>query len=161
VTVALRTSKIAFDASVLFSDRNLERLCAVEGTCILTTHWTVERSLPIQDETIENFRRLKSFRDQGKIWVTNLSRLLEWTRLRTFLKYSVHRDPGRLIVDIEALDDPIFGREVPEPRALHGLAFDVPPDAGAIEIRLAGQVLPTGSVRRHGPVCWLSTRAEP
>jgi hypothetical protein len=159
VTVALRTSKIAFDASVLFSDANLEHLCDVEGTCILFTHWTVERSLPIQDETIANFQRLKEFRDSGRIWVTRLSRLLEWTRLRTFLDYSVSRETGRLIIDIGALNDPIFGRELPKPLDCHGLAFDIRPDEGPIEIRLAGRALSPETVRRRGPICWLETRA--
>jgi len=159
VTVALRTSKIAFDASVLFSDANLERLCEAEGTCILFTHWTVERSLPIQDETIANFQRLRAFRDRGKIWVTRLPRLLEWTRLRTFLKYSASEDGGRLIIDLEAVDDPIFGRQVPEARECQGLAFDLPPHAGPVEVRLAGRPLPPDAVRRQGRVCWLGARS--
>ncbi len=159
VTVALRTSKIAFDASVLFSAANLEHLCRVEGTCILFTHWTVERSLPIQDETIENFDRLRAYRDRGRIWVTRLSRLLEWTRVRAFVRYSVIPDKGRTIVDIGDLEDPVFGRQALEPRDCHGLAFEVSPSAGPVEIRLAGAPLPPGSVRQDGPVHWLMTRA--
>lgn len=158
VTVALRTSKIAFDASVLFSEANLDHLCRVQGTCILFTHWTVERSLPVQDETIDNFQRLRSYRDRDKIWVTRLSRLLEWTRLRTFLKYTVRHEAGRLVIDIGALDDPVFGRQPLEPRDCHGLAFDLSPKAGAVEVRLAGRPLPPGSVQRRGSTCWLTTR---
>jgi hypothetical protein len=158
VTVALRTSKIAFDASMLFSAANLDHLCRVQGTCILFTHWTVERSLPIQDETIENFQRLRSYRDQRKIWVTRLSRLLEWTRLRTFLKYSARLDKGHLIIDIGALDDPIFGRQLLEPRDCDGLAFDLPSHAETVEVRLAGRALPPGSVHREGANCWLTTQ---
>ncbi|MGZ5487587.1 MAG: hypothetical protein ACXWF4_03575 [Candidatus Aminicenantales bacterium] len=158
VTVALRTSKIAFDASVLFSAANLDHLCGVQGTCILFTHWTVERSLPIQDETIENFQRLRAYRDQRKIWVTRLSRLLEWTRLRTFLTYSAHLDARHLIIDIGALDDPIFGRRILEPRDCHGLAFDLPSRAETVEVRFAGRALSPESVRREGSICWLTTQ---
>jgi len=159
VVVALRTAKNAFDASVLFSEANLERLCEVEGTCILFTHWTVERSLPIQDETIANFRRLKEYRDRGKIWIAQLSRLLDWTRLRTFLDFTASREGGRLTIDIGALNDPLFGPEEPRLRDCHGLAFDVGPDEGPIEVRLGGRPLPPGTVKRQGQACWLETRA--
>jgi hypothetical protein len=157
VTVALRTSRISFDASSLFSVANLEHLCRVQGTCILSTHWTVKRSLPIQDETIENFQRLCAYRDQGKIWVTKLSRLLEWTRLRTFLKYASTPASGRLIIAIDSLDDPLFGRQGLKARDCDGVAFDIPPETGPIEIRIAGDVLPPEYICRRGSVCWIST----
>ncbi len=157
VTVALRTSKIAFDASSLFSTANLEHLCNVQGTCILFTHWTVERSLPIQDETIENFQRLRSYRDQRRIWVTRLSRLLEWTRLRTFLKYSVLPKEDRVVIDIRGVDDPIFGHQTLQPADCDGLAFDLAPQVEAIEVRVAGRSLPPEAVHRQGPIGWLTT----
>lgn len=156
VTVALRTSKIAFDASTLFSPANLDHLCRVQGTCILYTHWTLARSLPIQDETIANFHNLRAYRDQGKIWVTRLSKLLEWTRLRAFLKYSVIREPGRMIIDIESVDDPVFGRAEPTLEDCAGIAFDLPPGGGLVEIRLAGRLLPPGRVHRQDSACWIA-----
>jgi len=156
VTVALRTSRIAFDASTLFSTANLEHLCNVQGTCILSTHWTLARSLPIQDETIGNFHRLRAYRDERKIWVTRLSKLLEWTRLQTFLKYSVGIESGRLIIDIDSVDDPIFGRRELTPRDCDGMAFDVPAHTGPIEVRLAGQVLPPERIHRQESVCWIT-----
>lgn len=157
VTVALKTSPNAFDASTLFSEENLERLCRVEGTCILFTHWAVERNFPIQDGTIGNFQRLRAHRDRGLIWVAPLAKVLEWTRLRTFLKYDVRTEAGRLVIDLEAVDDPLFGHEVPAPEALHGLAFDLPSPEGEVEVRLAGRPLPPGSVVRQGPLCRLDT----
>jgi hypothetical protein len=159
VTVALRTSESAFDASRLFSAANLDRLCRVQGACILFTHWTLARSLPVQDETIENFQRLRAYRDQGMIWVTRLSRLLEWTRLRTFLKYASTTAPDRLVIAIDSLDDPVFGRQELKARDCDGLAFDIPPESGPIEIRIAGHVLPPECVRRQGSTCWIRTPA--
>lgn len=159
VTVALRTSETAFDASRLFSPANLERLCEVQGTCILSTHWTVARSFPIQDETIDNFSRLKSFRDAGRIWVTRLSRLLEWTRLRAFVKYASTTEAGRLTIDIGGLEDPVFGPQRLTASDCRGLAFDVPPEAGAVEVRIDGAALPPAFVRRQGPVCWIDPSA--
>lgn len=159
VTVALRSSKIAFDASRLFSAANLDHLCNVQGTCILFTHWTLVRSLPVQDETIDNFHRLRAYRDQGKIWVTRLSQLLEWTRLRTFLKYSVTLESGRLIIDIDSLDDPIFGRQELKPRDCNGMAFDVPRHAGPIEVRLACKVLSPECIHHRESICWVACPA--
>jgi len=159
VTVALRTSRVAFDASMLFSTANLEHLCSVQGTCILFTHWTHPRSLPVQDGTIGNFHRLRAYRDQGKIWVTRLSKLLEWTRLRTFLKYSVVLESGRLIIDIDSVDDPLFGRRDPRPRDCDGMAFDVPAHEGPIEVRLAGQVLPPERIHHRESICWVTNPA--
>jgi hypothetical protein len=159
VTVQLRTSQDAFDASVLFSSENLDQLCEAQGTCILTTHWTHPRSFPLQDETIDNFRRLRAYRDRGKIWVTSLSRLLEWTRLRAFLKYSVIDQSGRLIIDIDSIEDPVFGRQELKPEDCVGLAFDLPDSAGFMEVRLGGKALPSERIHRRESTCWIAGAA--
>jgi hypothetical protein len=156
VTVALRTSKTAFDASTLFTPENLDHLCDVQGTCILYTHWTVARSLPVQDATIGHFQRLRAYRDQGKIWVTRLSKLLEWTRRRAFLEYRTSLESDRLIIELDSVNDPVFGRQRLTPRECEGLAFDVPDHTGPIVIRLAGKELAPASVRRHDSVCWVA-----
>ncbi len=156
VTVALRTSRVAFDASALFTAENLDHLCDVRGTCILYTHWTLPRSLPVQDATIGNFDRLRGYRDRGRIWVTRLSRLLEWTRLRAFLEYAQSYESGRLIIDIGSVNDPVFGRRPLTPRDCQGLAFDVPAHSGAVAIRVAGKDLAPGAVGRGPSVCWVA-----
>jgi hypothetical protein len=156
VTVALRTSRVAFDASTLFTGENLDHLCDVQGACVLYTHWTLERSLPVQDETIGNFDRLRGYRDRGKIWVTRLSRLLEWTRLWAFLEFEARQGPNGLIIDIGAVNDPVFGLRPLTPPECDGLAFDVPADHGPICVRVAGQDLPQEWVRRGATVCWIA-----
>jgi hypothetical protein len=159
VTVAMRTSKEAFDASRLFTPENLDHLCDVQGTCILYTHWTIPRSLPVQDATIGNFHRLRAYRDRGKIWVTRLSRLLEWTRLRTFLAYSARLESERLIIDLDSVDDPVFGPQKLTPRDCGGLAFDLPDGAGPAVVRVAGKDLPPEAVRHRPSVCWIANPA--
>lgn len=156
VTVALRTSREAFDASTIFTAENLDRLCQVQGVCVLYTHWTVPRSLPVQDETIGNFDRLRGYRDRGKIWVTRLSRLLEWTRLWAFLEYTEDRSADRLIIDIRGVNDPVFGRGPLTLPECEGLAFDLAHHDGPVVIRVAGRDLPPDSVLRGPSVCWIA-----
>jgi len=152
---ALRQQAPVCDSSVLFTEENLRRLCEVGGTSILYTHWTMEQSFPLTDETIGRFQLLKRFRDEGKIWVAPLGRLLEWTRMRTFLEYEVHDVAERLVIDITAVADPIIGRQVPTADECRGLTFRLPPGAKAVEIRLAGRTDALGTVRREGDVCWV------
>ena len=152
--MGLRQAKKVFDTSVLFSRANLDRLCAESGTCILATHWTMEPSLPIQDETIAHFHLLRQYRDAGRVWVAPLGRLLEWTRVRTFLQYTVREGGGRLRIDIEDVNDPVLGRRRVTPEQCRGLAFRVP-EAAAVEISAAGRPLSPEGVGRSGRDCWI------
>jgi peptidoglycan/xylan/chitin deacetylase (PgdA/CDA1 family) len=151
----LRDSIDGFDGSSLITEQNLAALCRSEGTCILYTHWAHSRSFPLSPETIERFALLRRWRDQGKVWVTPTGRLLEWTRLRTFLRVSTHRQGGIVTVDIEAVEDPIFGIEPVTWSRLEGLCFEADGEPKEIRVCVAGVPLPPGQVRRAGNLCWL------
>jgi hypothetical protein len=153
--VYLRDSKDGYDASHLISERNLHELCRVNGTCVLCTHWTHFRSLPISDGTIGRFELLQRWRDAGKIWVTSTARLMEWTRRRTFLEVRCHREGKRLVVEIEGVDDPIFGRQALDLKALHGLCMRLQPSEGDIRLALNGRGLSPHEFHRMGQLCWL------
>jgi hypothetical protein len=157
----LRQSADTIDTSTLFTDENLDSLCRQEGTCILFTHWTLARSFPIQDEVIEHFVAVRKFRDQGKVWVAPQGKLLEWTRLRTFLQYSASRQGGELTIDIAGVEDPVCGRTSVTADECRGLAFEIPSDVGTVSVRLDGQTLPGGDVQRAGTVCWIGQAARP
>lgn len=156
----LRDSKEGFDASHLISDKNLEELCRLNGTSILYTHWTHSRSVPIADETISRFKLLCHWRDEGKIWVTSTARLLEWTRRRTFLRLRCSREGKRLTVDIEGVDDPIFGYEAVNLVDLDGLCLSLRHSEVDIRIAIMGEALGPNQVHRVGQLCWLSNSAE-
>jgi hypothetical protein len=154
----LRNSKDGFDSSAIITDPNLEALCRAAGTCILYTHWTHARSLPIADETIARFRVLQRWRDAGRIWVTSLSQLLEWTRRRTFLRFTCRRESQRLVLEIEGVDDPIFGREQIPARDLNGICFVLRQALKRLTVVVNGQALDDDQVHYAGTRCWLATQ---
>ncbi len=153
--VGLRDGENVLDASAVFTRENLDRLCAEEGTCILCTHWTAVPSFPIQDETIGRFRLLREYRDGGRIWVTTLARLLEWTRFRTFLRHESRLNGDRLDIDIQATDDPVLGSQVVSGDQCEGLVFRIPPSVREVRIGIAGRPLAPDAVHRDAGRCWI------
>jgi hypothetical protein len=153
--LCLRQSAETVDTSCLFTEENLQDLCRRQGTCILFTHWTLKRSFPIQDETIEHFDRVRRHRDAGRIWVAPLGRLLEWTRRRTFLKYAVRPEADRWVIDVEGVDDPISGFATLELEPCRGLAWRVPPGVKEAAVAVAGRRLTLDQVGRADDVCWI------
>ncbi len=157
----LRDSKEGFDASHLITDKNLEELCRCNGTSILYTHWTHFRSVPIGDETIGRFELLRRWRDAGKIWVTSTARLLEWTRRRTFLQLRCSREGERLTVEIDGVDDPIFGHEAVSFADLDGLCFRLRHSETDVTITINGEALGPNEIHRVGRLCWLGRGPSP
>ncbi len=153
----LRASADGFDASLLINDANLQSLCASGGTCILYVHWTHPRSFPIPDATIKRFELLRQWQAAGRIWVTSTAKLLEWTRRRTFLRLSCRRECGRLIVDLDGVDDPIFGWETVDLAGVNGLCLHLAEGLPELTVAINGQALAPDQVHRAGKLCWLNT----
>jgi hypothetical protein len=151
----LRDSSNGCDASHLITEKNLDELCSCGGTCILYTHWTHFRSMPIADETIARFEMLRRWGESGKIWITSTARLLEWTRLRTFLRIVCRCDGKQLVVEIDGLHDPIFGRETLDLKDLHGLTLHLRAPETVITVAINGKALSPEQVHRVGTLCWL------
>lgn len=159
----LRDSKDGFDASLLINESNLETLCRSAGTCILYVHWTHFRSFPISDETISRFDLLRRWRNDGRVWVTSTSKLLEWTRRRTFLRVVCRREGKRLMIELQGVDDPIFGWEAVDVADLDGLCLHLPTAQSEITVAVNGHVLAANQIHRSGDLCWLdaSGRSKP
>lgn len=157
---SLRESPEAYDTSVLITETNLRDLCLAEGTCILYTHWTHSRSLPLQESTLKRFALLQSWRDAGKIWAPPTSRLLEWTRRRTFLRVVSRREGKRLLVELDGIDDPLFGREPASLSDLDGLSLVLPSADQEITIVVGGEALEANHVHRSGKLCWLDAHGD-
>jgi len=151
----LRDSAEGVDTSHLITEPNLEELCRVNGTCILSTHWTHPRSMPIADETLGRFKLLWQWRESGKIWVTTTARLLEWTRRRTFLGMVCRREGKQLAIEIEGLNDPIFGHEPVTLKDLDGLCIRLKQTGTSVTLAMNGQALSSAQLHRSGGLCWI------
>ena len=156
--LCLRDSESAFDSSNLITEENLRELCRVEGACVLYTHWTHPCSIPIADETIGRFALLRRWRDAGRIWVTSTAQLLDWTRRRTFLRVDCHRQGKRLVVEINGVNDPIFGVEKPGLGELHGLCLRLRRPETEITVAVHGEALRPEQIRRADTLCWIDAR---
>jgi hypothetical protein len=156
--IFLRDSKYGHDASHLITETNLEELCRANGTCILHTHWTHFRSMPIAEETIARFELLRRWGTAGKIWLTSTARLLEWTRRRTFLSLRCSRESNRMVVNIDGVDDPIFGRERLVLNDLQGLSLRLRTSETTVVFALHGQMLSPEHVHRAGSTYWFDSR---
>ena len=151
----LRDSENGFDASTLINESNLEMLCRAGGTCILYTHWTHPRSFPISDEAISRFQLLRRWRDSGRIWITSTGRLLEWTRRRTFLQINCSRDGRRLTVEINGVQDPVFGWEKVSLADLDGLCLRLPDAQVEVSLAIGSRLLLPDQMHRRDDLCWL------
>lgn len=153
VGMCLRQSVDTCDTSRLFTRENLDKLCKEKGTCILYTHWTLARSFPIADETIGHFDLLRQYRDAGRLWVLPLAKLLEWTRIRTFLKYEVRVEVQRAVVDIQGVEDPVFGVSPISIADLRGLSFRVSPEVKHVTLIIGGRPLSNSQYVYNDGVC--------
>lgn len=155
----LRDSKAGFDCTRLISPSSLESLCRTGGTCILYTHWAHSNSFPISVDAIRRFELLRQWRDAGKIWVTPTARLLDWTRRRTFLEIECRQCHDALTVEINGVNDPIFGRETAGLADLDGLTLTLARNQ-RVKVILNGTALDGAQVRHRGNLCWLSNSAD-
>ncbi len=153
--IYLRDSKDGLDASHLITESNLDELCRINGTCILCTHWTHFRSMPMADETLARFHLLQRWQESGRLWVTSTARLLEWTRRRTFLNILCRRAGDRWIIDIDGVDDPIIGRQLLDLKELHGLSLRLRTPEASVIFALQGRILSPEQVHHAGSVFWL------
>ncbi|MGH7869499.1 MAG: hypothetical protein ACREP9_18165, partial [Candidatus Dormibacteraceae bacterium] len=151
----LHDSEEGGDSSHLITQHNLQELCRVKGTCILYTHWTHHRSMPIANETIGRFKLLYGWHEAGKIWVTSTARLLDWTRRRTFLNVACRREAKRLIVKLEGVDDPIFGHESLTLADLDGLCICLTQPETLVTLVINEQVVSPTQLCRSGSLCWI------
>lgn len=97
--------------------------------------------------TVEAFRLLKDYEDDGQILVTSTARMLQYERVRDHLVLETRRDRGRIIIDIVRVADPLFGEFVPSLDDVRGITLLVR-DPRRVSLRLAGKALPRPEVVR-------------
>lgn len=98
--------------------------------------------------SIDAFRLLKCYQDEGKILVAKTSRLLRYNLALEHLDFiSTQLNEGTTI-NITAIKDTQFGDFTPTIRDLRGITFYVP-DPYRAEIRLGGTRVPETEIRRY------------
>jgi SAM-dependent methyltransferase len=128
------------------SEEVLDSLVRNGHLCVLGQHLgSLTPMTSFDREMIAAFRRLRRFQDEGSILVARTSRLLQYNRVRDNLVFSCVAVDGRLVIDIEAVVDPVRGRWVPAIDDLRGISFDTGPSR-TIELRLAGNRIDSAEI---------------
>lgn len=91
----------------------------------------------IPEQALAGMRRLKHWQDDGLILVARTVDLLNYNRAHDFLRFSVARSATETIIDVTAIDDPVFGTQVPTVDGLRGITFRYTGELQP-QIRIAG-----------------------
>lgn len=143
------------DIPDLLSPAVLDRLEETGGVMSFFTHLGKPRSpraealLPREKDC---FRELARRQKEGRLRVCRTSRLLHEAMLRRSLRF--HEEGDAVVID--AVDDPVFGRYVPEARELEGLCFATDRSRAMLaKVTLGGREIPCvrfpGGLRPAGP----------
>jgi hypothetical protein len=112
----------------VLSERTLSRLKDAEGYMVVYTHLGKNSDCMefICKETQNALRNLaKEFQD-GNIYVTTTSKLLNYYIKHKYLEWSYDKKGDEIIIYIQAVKDPVLGKFIPSVRDLEGITFYVP-----------------------------------
>jgi len=126
------------------TDEALENLYNQEGTAILYIHWVNDAKQVFTAKGLEGLNQLRLFYEAGRIWVAPTGDLLHFQFFRTFLEHIIGRDKGKVIIEIERVNDPVGEPFIPTLKDLRGISFEFKTNR-PVEVRLAGKPL-SGSV---------------
>jgi len=112
----------------VISRRTLDRLKEVGGYTIVYTHLgkNSDCSEVIPKETQTALRELAGEFEQGNIYVTTTSRLLNYYLIHSYLDWSYETISDEIVIRISHVQDPVFGPFMPTEKNLRGITFYVP-----------------------------------
>ncbi len=110
------------------SDRVLDRLIRTNGYAIHYTHLGKNKDCEqvIAKDAQLALRKLETRFRTGQIYVTTTSKLLNYYLVFHNLNWSFHSSADTLKIQINSIDDPIFGQYTPTVADLQGLTFYIP-----------------------------------
>ncbi len=134
----------------VISGKTLNRLKRAGGYMIVYTHLGRNSGCPqyICKETQDALRNLATEFQEGNIYVTTTSKLLNYYINHKYLGWSFESGDGEVIIRINAIKDPIFGSIIPSVSNLEGTTFYVP-NKGKASIYLSNNKLE--NVRKNPP----------
>jgi hypothetical protein len=124
----------------LLTKEQLEKLCKVEGTAIIYTHWNVAPKEVFTDRALEGLNVLKQYHDSRRIWVEPTSKILNFTFIRAYLEYDERLVNGIHIINIIRIKNPVGEPFIPSLEDLRGISFKCPVNV-SVEIQIDGKKL--------------------
>lgn len=145
----------------VLSARMLNQLVRRGGVCILYTHLGKVREThrPFPESACRAFRRLAQEHESGNILVTTTHRLLRYLVASDSLRWSARHEGRTVTIDVEAVDDVVFGSREPDAEELQGITFkvdgawDIEVRAGCPRVRVPIQVSQCGA-ETYATVPW-------
>lgn len=136
----------------VISPKTLTRLEEVGGYMIVYTHLGMNSDCTqyICIETQKALRILAKEFEEGNIYVTTTSKLLNYYVNHKYLDWSYDNGSGSIAIYIRGVKDPIFGFYVPTVQDLEGVTFFVP-DKNKATIYLNNKRIE--NVRKNPPDC--------
>jgi hypothetical protein len=102
----------------------------------------------LSQSSIDAFRLLKAYQDDGRILVAGTARLLRYNLARDYLAFTATRADQHCVVDIRAVRDTQFGEFSPCVDDLRGMTFYVA-DSSRAEIRIHDRIVPENQIQRN------------
>lgn len=102
------------------SEKNLDKIIEKEQFCIVAQHFENMK----KSDLIEGLKHLKTKQMDNKILVTTTAKLLEYNRVRKHIEYSVEEDKNITKININSINDPIFGKEITKLENIRGITFN-------------------------------------
>ena len=141
----------------VLTTRMLDRLVACEGVAVVYTHLgkVRDRKRPLAAVSEQAFRKLARRRDEGKLFVTTTQRLLRYLTVRDSLRCRSVLEGDRVVVILEAVDDPVSGPRPPADRDLDGITLGVLTHRSVELRRPDGTPVPAEPLRASDGMTWM------
>ncbi|WP_243240361.1 hypothetical protein [Clostridium cibarium] len=102
---------------------NLDSIVKKKQYSIIAQHFGINSENLFSDENIKALRMLTDYQSTGKILVAKTSRLLDYANAQKHLLYTKGKVNGKEYINIDCINDPIFGKSVPSIENLKGITF--------------------------------------
>ena len=91
-------------------------------------HISQRRTSPpaLDENTVWAFRDLAKAQEDGRVFVTTTSRLLDFSWARDHLDYSIENHGDVSVIVVHAINCPVTGRQQVKPEQLQGIGFLIP-----------------------------------
>ena len=135
---------------------NLDSLVRRHQFDIIYTHFgygsdnAAQRDPELAVTSINSFRLLKRYQDEGKILVARTSRLLRYNLALDHLAFAAAQIDDQTVIDIRVIEDTQFGDFTPTVKDVSGVTFYVS-DSSKAEIRIRGAKVSESEIQRNPP----------